>query len=48
VEGGSYTGDFERWMKEGSRNGASFSEGGFIRGTWREGSVTGDPERYVK
>jgi hypothetical protein len=22
--------------------------GDFMRGTWREGSFTGDPERYVK
>ena len=27
LEGGSYTGDFERCMKEGSSNGASLSEG---------------------
>jgi hypothetical protein len=27
LEGGSYTGGFARWMKEGSRNGASLSEG---------------------
>jgi hypothetical protein len=27
LEGSSYTGDFERWMKEGSRDRASFSEG---------------------
>jgi hypothetical protein len=27
LEGVSYTGDFGRWMKEGSRNGASLSEG---------------------
>ena len=26
-DGGSYTGKFERWMKEGSRDGASLSEG---------------------
>ena len=44
LEGGSYTGDFARWTKEGSRNGASLSEG---RGTRREGSFTGDPEEYA-
>ena len=27
LEGGSYTGDFGRWMEEGSRSGASLSEG---------------------
>jgi len=27
LEGGSYTGDFERWIKEGSGNGASLSVG---------------------
>ena len=27
LEGGSYTGDFERCMKEGSMNGASLPEG---------------------
>jgi len=34
-------------MKEGSRNGASLSRDS-MRGSWREGFVTGDPERYVK
>jgi len=23
-------------------------QGDSMRGTWREGSITGDPERYVK
>ena len=32
LEGGSYTGDFERWTKEGSRNGACLSE----RALWGE------------
>jgi hypothetical protein len=27
LEGGSYTGEFERGMKEGSRSGASLLEG---------------------
>jgi hypothetical protein len=31
-------------MKEGSRNGASLSEGGFMRGAWREGSCLGTPK----
>jgi hypothetical protein len=34
-------------MKEGSRNGASLSEE-LMKGTWKEGSFTGDPESYVK
>jgi hypothetical protein len=33
--GGSYTGDFERWMKEGSRNGTSHCEG------FHEGDIGG-------
>ena len=39
--------DFDRWMKEGSRNGASLCEG-FNEGTFRETSFTGEPERYIK
>jgi len=34
-------------MKEGSRNGASLSEGA-LKGIWREGSSTDDPERYAR
>jgi hypothetical protein len=34
-------------MKEGSRNSISL-RGGSLRGTWRKGSFTGNPERYVK
>ena len=45
-EGGSFTGNFEKRKKECSRNGVSLSMG--TRGTWRKGSCTGDPERYVK
>ena len=41
---GSFARDFERWMKESSGNGVSPS----VRGTWRGGSFTGDPEGYVK
>jgi len=45
-EGGSYTGDFVRKMKQGSGNGAalSLSVGAPLGGTWREGSFTGDPQ----
>jgi hypothetical protein len=34
-------------MKEGSRTG-HLSARDSIKGTWREGSFTEDPERYVK
>jgi len=34
-------------MKEGSRNGASLSEG-ILLGYLEGGSFNGDPERYVK
>jgi hypothetical protein len=44
LEGDSYTGHFERGMKEGSRNGAFLSE----KSSMREGSFTGDPKRYAK
>ena len=49
-EGGSFTGNFEKRTKEGSRNGVSlslsFSMG--ARVTSRKRSFTGDRERYVK
>jgi len=35
-------------MKEGSRNCGISLQGDSMRGTWREGSFAGDPERYVK
>jgi hypothetical protein len=46
LEGGSYTGDFVRRMKQGSGNGASLalSVGAPLEGTWREGSFTEDPQ----
>ena len=43
-EGGSYTEDFDRRMKEGCSGGASLCEGS-IKGTLREGPFTGEPER---
>jgi hypothetical protein len=46
LEGGSYTGDFERCMKEGSSNRASLSVG-LHEGDLEGGSFTGDPERHV-
>jgi hypothetical protein len=43
----SKTVDFERRMKEASRNGASLCEG-FHEGDLDGGLLSGDPERYVK
>ena len=43
--GDSYNRDFDRWKKEGSSGGASLCEG-LHRGTLREGSFTGEPERW--
>jgi len=40
---GSFMRDFERWMKEGTRNGVTFCEGNL-----EGGSFTGDPEGYVE
>jgi hypothetical protein len=37
----------ERWVKECSANVVSLYKSS-QRGTWREGSFTGDSERYVK
>jgi hypothetical protein len=37
--GVSFTGDSERYVKEGSGNGGSLS----IKGTWRVGSLLGTP-----
>jgi hypothetical protein len=46
-EGGSYTSDFEKWMKEGSRNGASLCEG-FHEGNLEAGLLFWGTQRYVK
>jgi hypothetical protein len=46
-----FTRDFEKYVKEGSRNRASLSlslSDNSERGTWRDGSFTEDSERYVK
>jgi len=43
LEGGSFTRDFDRWMKEGLRKWSVS-----LRGTWREGSFTENPKGYVK
>jgi hypothetical protein len=47
LDRGSFTGGFERWMKEGSGKGASLC-GSCMRGTWSEGSFIGKPEGYAK
>ena len=47
LEGGSFTRNFERWMKGLKEMGISL-QGSSMRGTWREGSFTGDPRRYAK
>jgi hypothetical protein len=44
LEGGSYTWDFERWRALGTGN---LSARDSMKGTLREGSFNGDPERYV-
>jgi len=41
LEGGSYTGDFERWRALGTGHLSA-------RVSMREGYFTGDPERHVK
>jgi hypothetical protein len=41
MKGGSSTGDFERWMKGGSRNVASVSEEAHCGGP--QGKAPGDP-----
>jgi hypothetical protein len=45
--GGSYTEDFEGYMKEGFTMGHFFARNS-MKGTLREGSVTEEHDRYVK
>jgi len=45
LEVGSYTGDFERWRALGTGHLCVRDS---MKGTLREGSFTGYPERYVK
>jgi hypothetical protein len=45
--GAHLPGTLQIQMKEGSGNGASL-DGSSLRGTWREGSSTGGPGRYIK
>jgi hypothetical protein len=44
LEGGLYTGDFERWMKEGARSGASLSEGALWGKPWGRAPLLGTPK----
>jgi len=49
LEGSSFPEDFQRQTKEGSGNKSYLSlYGSSVRRTWREGSLTGYPEGYVK
>ena len=45
LHGGPFTRKSERWSKGSSGNRASL--GCSVKGTWRGGSFTGDPEGYV-
>ena len=46
---GSSTGDFETWLKGALEVELSLSLcGSSVKGTWREGSLAGDPEGYVE
>jgi len=47
LEGGSFTRDLERWRRVLEKGQISLC-GSSMRGTWREGSFTGDPEGYAK
>jgi hypothetical protein len=49
LEGSLFTGNSERQLKEVCGSGASLSLcGSSVRGTWREGSFTGNSESYVR
>ena len=45
---GLFTGNFERYLKEGSGNGASVSVAAVLGEPGGGGSCTGDPEEYVE
>jgi hypothetical protein len=47
VEGGTFTGDFERYVKK-ALVARIFLHGGHVGGTWRGNFFTGDFERQVK
>ena len=41
-------GDFGRWSNGALEVQRLIPYGSYVKGTWREGSLAGDPERYVK
>ena len=45
---GSSTGDFELWLKGALEAECASLCGSSVKGTWREGSLAGDPEGYVE
>ena len=45
---GSSTGDFGRWTKRALEVDSLTLCGSSVKGTWREGSLAGDPEGYVE
>jgi len=45
---GSSTGDFERWLKGALEVECLSLCGNSVKGTWREGSLAGDPEGYIE
>jgi hypothetical protein len=45
---GSSTSDFERWLKGALEVEHLSLRGSFVKGTWRESSLTGDPEGQVE
>jgi hypothetical protein len=45
---GLSTGDFERWLKGALEVECLTLCGSSVKGTWKEGSLTGDPEGYAE
>ena len=45
---GSSTGEFEVWLKGGLEVKCLSLCGSSVKGTWREGSLAGNPEGYVE
>jgi hypothetical protein len=45
---GSFTGDFERWLKGALEVERLSLYGSSVKGTWREGSLAGDPVGWVE
>jgi hypothetical protein len=48
LEGGFFSGDFERYVERVLEMEHLSVCRGFVRGTWRRGFFSGDFERYVK